>query len=309
MATRKANESAHRERSIKEGYFLWVNKAMMGRIRGYFDGTCRCEGAISIYVALCEIASDEQSETFEAIQGEIGMKAGVSAKTVGRLMPQLEKAGVVSVFERPLKTPKIYTLLSPDQTNCPNDQTNCPNDQTTKISPMSDIIRKEESEEEGIEESPPEGGRCVTVSPSLEDVLTEADRVLIPADTARRFHRMNNSKGWRIDGKPLKNWRAALRKFAPVDVEMLRQNYDSAEFWQAVDEYGEETGDPEDMRRAAAVFVEWNQKRGWEDDDGNRIFDPLKAFYAWHVNDWMDLGEREEPTLHRQDWNDVEEFD
>jgi len=71
--------------------------------------------ARSVYLALCELASDEQSETFTASKALIAHKAGVSVKTVERLLNGFEQLNVVhverGVINGHMKAANTYTLL------------------------------------------------------------------------------------------------------------------------------------------------------------------------------------------------------
>jgi len=51
----------------------------------------------SLYVALTELASDEHSETFTASKALIAHKAGLSVKTVERLLRGFEEMGLVKI--------------------------------------------------------------------------------------------------------------------------------------------------------------------------------------------------------------------
>ena len=107
-------------RPQKDGPWCWANKAILRRLSvadpESSEGCCRIR---SLYLALCEIASDgvdgkPPSPIFQIAKGTLAFRAGMSPKTVQRMLPILEQAGVLHV-ERAAKGIKIastYTLLA-----------------------------------------------------------------------------------------------------------------------------------------------------------------------------------------------------
>ncbi|HWX16594.1 MAG TPA: helix-turn-helix domain-containing protein [Chthoniobacterales bacterium] len=70
--------------------------------------------ARSIYLALSEIASDRQSETFDATQADIAHRAGLSVATVKRILPNFQKLGLIRVKRNSIngiETRSTYTLI------------------------------------------------------------------------------------------------------------------------------------------------------------------------------------------------------
>jgi hypothetical protein len=70
--------------------------------------------ARSVYLALSEIASDKQSETFTVATLYIAQRAGVTSKTVQRVIKIFKRLGFVKVQGRSasgLKLANQYTLL------------------------------------------------------------------------------------------------------------------------------------------------------------------------------------------------------
>ena len=53
--------------------------------------------ARSLYLALTEIASDRQSDRYEASQPEIAIRAGLSVSTVRRILPVFGQLGLVKI--------------------------------------------------------------------------------------------------------------------------------------------------------------------------------------------------------------------
>jgi len=103
------------ERDTKDGPFCWQSKAALRRILDSFDDdegrACRTR---SVYLALCEIASDEGAAQFIVSKGLLAFRAGLSARTVQRVFPDLERAGVLTIERNAtgLKASSRYTLLA-----------------------------------------------------------------------------------------------------------------------------------------------------------------------------------------------------
>lgn len=81
-------------------------------IREAFDANNAVAGALSVYGALCEIASDEGRETFRTLHSYVGQKSGVSVATVRRVLGVLESIGLVEIVRPQANTTCSYTLLS-----------------------------------------------------------------------------------------------------------------------------------------------------------------------------------------------------
>lgn len=101
-------------RSIKDGPFCWQNKAARRLIRSKIP-TNKISSALCVYDALTEISSNKESDKFDATQGYIGLHGGVSAKTVQRINPDLERIGLVAIKPNSVggrNAECTYTLLS-----------------------------------------------------------------------------------------------------------------------------------------------------------------------------------------------------
>lgn len=104
-------------RSIKDGPFDWASKAAKRMIRQRIADMKNGASVLATYSALCELASDRQSDLFDAQHKEIADKALVSISTVKRAFPVLEELGAIKITpnDRPgskLKAPSTYALLS-----------------------------------------------------------------------------------------------------------------------------------------------------------------------------------------------------
>ena len=70
--------------------------------------------ARSIYVALSQIASDQQSDTFDASQSEIAHRAGLSVATVKRVLPIFRDLGIIVIkrnYVNNIEQSSTYTLI------------------------------------------------------------------------------------------------------------------------------------------------------------------------------------------------------
>ena len=152
METLEQKDPRMRGRTPEPPY-AWVDKRALHAIRAEFDGDSRLPIALSTYHALAEIASDESSASFETLILHIAQKAGLSGKSIQRVLPALEEICVVSI-RRTLnggKGPSCYTLLSMDDgTASPKDRTASPRDGTgTKTASSPAVEVKEIKREEG----------------------------------------------------------------------------------------------------------------------------------------------------------------
>lgn len=94
--------------------FCWQPKEAFRRIE---EGTEQPGSAISVYVALTRIASNEEGQTFTKPIAYIAKLACVERRTVERRLPELEQLGLVSVERRQIPGTKAndahrYTLTT-----------------------------------------------------------------------------------------------------------------------------------------------------------------------------------------------------
>ena len=106
---------AGRPRPTKARPWCWQEKAARRLIRDSADGfPQQVSGAavLGVYDALTEIASDEQAERFTAAQAWIALKAGLTRKTIQRVLPILRDLGLIAYAEpQGFLTQVEYTLL------------------------------------------------------------------------------------------------------------------------------------------------------------------------------------------------------
>lgn len=92
----------------------WYEKAVRHAIREVFDADGQKASALGLYDALCELASNEQSNTFTVSHDKIATFAGLTGKTSKRIMPTFEKMEIIHVRRNGsdgLQTSSTYTLL------------------------------------------------------------------------------------------------------------------------------------------------------------------------------------------------------
>jgi hypothetical protein len=111
------NDTYPKTNSKREPY-CWIEKRKLRMIGDVFSqkaGTSNsARSARSLYLALCEIASDKQSDTYDESQPAIAVRAGLSVATVKRLLPIFGQLGLVKVkrnFINGMETSSTYTII------------------------------------------------------------------------------------------------------------------------------------------------------------------------------------------------------
>jgi hypothetical protein len=111
-------DNAGRGRPCKERPWCWQEKTALKMITEQFAESNQAVSARSVYVAMTELASDHQSDTFTVSKALIAHKAGVSVKTVERLLNGFEQLAliridrnVVTASAGAIKSANTYTLL------------------------------------------------------------------------------------------------------------------------------------------------------------------------------------------------------
>jgi hypothetical protein len=97
----KAGKVLWRQGFEDEKPFMWASKTMLKRIveSSYIDPK-ELSTSLLVYFGLCWLASDNESNTFEASQGLIAKKCGLHKNTIKNHVPKLEKTGAVVVTRR-----------------------------------------------------------------------------------------------------------------------------------------------------------------------------------------------------------------
>lgn len=98
--------------SKPEPPYCWQTKAALRRIREALDADKAVASGLGVYVALTEIASDMQKNSFETTHARIGEMSGLSPRTVQQRIQDLVEIGVLECKVPPLRAPATYTLLA-----------------------------------------------------------------------------------------------------------------------------------------------------------------------------------------------------
>lgn len=107
-------------RDIGDGPWAWQEKNMLRLIRDRFAEVNGAAAALVVYLALTELASDEQAETFIATKAKIASRAGLSYRKTADTLKALEAIGVVYIeaqkaakaHNAQIKAPNRYTLTT-----------------------------------------------------------------------------------------------------------------------------------------------------------------------------------------------------
>ena len=146
---------AQRTRNISSrAPFCWQEKQALRSIRARFEDSNKTPYALAIYLALTELASDRQCETFQGGIATIAKKAGTSYKTTLEYLRELEVLGVIHIRRMTfagskLDAPAFYTLLElckPDTPLCKVDIPLCNEGLKLQLQTF------EESEKNNVEE-------------------------------------------------------------------------------------------------------------------------------------------------------------
>lgn len=88
--------------------FCWQDKPTLRKIRELAPSP---GSALAVYLALTEIASDKESDTFQTTHHYIGKVSGFSWRTVLERLKDLQRIGVIEVQTPRMKAPSTYRLL------------------------------------------------------------------------------------------------------------------------------------------------------------------------------------------------------
>ncbi len=97
--------------------FAWQHKPAIWRIREAFDCTTYLDQALAVYLVLCELASDEQSETFTVSRRKIAERSGVSLRRVSDILERFKQINLLIWNQNRIEGSKelghsTYTLMS-----------------------------------------------------------------------------------------------------------------------------------------------------------------------------------------------------
>jgi hypothetical protein len=93
----------------------WQDKEIHRLILRLFDQSRNASSGLAVYVSLTHIASNEQSETFDATIDHIAQYAGVSGSTTKRVLKVLEASRLIAIrlnYANGLQLSSTYTILA-----------------------------------------------------------------------------------------------------------------------------------------------------------------------------------------------------
>ncbi len=104
------------QRKIGEAPWCWQTKAALWRIREAFDESSFLDQAFAVYLVFCELASDEQSETFDTTRRKIAERSGVSIRRVSEILARFKLLTLLDWKQNFLEgtkelAPSTYTLM------------------------------------------------------------------------------------------------------------------------------------------------------------------------------------------------------
>jgi hypothetical protein len=163
----RTQECRHAHRQIEQAPFCWQHKLALRLIRDSCDAEKAVSSTLAVYVALTEIASDEESETFTTTHAWIALKSGLSARTVQDRLNRLSEIGLLEVSTPALKSPSKYRLLSVRQ---PLQNDKQPS-QSVRQSPEQNPLPSSEENNEQRKEELPETSRADSFDQETEFAL------------------------------------------------------------------------------------------------------------------------------------------
>jgi DNA-binding MarR family transcriptional regulator len=121
----KANDEQPESKQSKRDPFCWIEKQKLRMIGDVFTentGLASIESARSTYLALAEIASDnERDDNLDVSQHAIARRAGLSVSTVKRILPVFKRLGLIKIKPNSingLQTRSTYTLIRGALAHC-----------------------------------------------------------------------------------------------------------------------------------------------------------------------------------------------
>jgi hypothetical protein len=236
-------------RTTKDGPWLWISRQSVRAICGLGH---RASSTMSVYVALCEIASERKASVFVEPRHSIALRSGVCCRTVGYALTRLVNLGLIERDRGPeqvgrfaltrhvdfLPSTRSTSLPHLEQAGAPPGALNAPPgalnalvDSRAKLEgepatrPQKEAERTQKGGAKGEShdidvagkkaEKLPLSGIPSAVVVGLEDVLRYARDQGIQENVARQFFDNFEAKGWHTaNGHPVVSWKARLRAWA-----------------------------------------------------------------------------------------------
>ena len=178
-----------------------------------FAESNQAASARSLYLALTELASDKQSETFAVSKALISHKAGISVKTAERLLPGLESLGLVRVDRNTqpglgaIKAVSTYTLLSLRH----------------QVATSLRHHGHNGSKSDKVEEAMKNGGMKESLNeerekeafPNLNEAKAYSRELGMSEPEAERFFNHYSATGWMHGNALIVDWKAKLKNWKP----------------------------------------------------------------------------------------------
>jgi hypothetical protein len=101
------------ERSMSDGPYMWANKSALHRVLNNSGGETSNTICLHVYLALCWIASDQQSDTFTVKSSYIAQRAGYRYRSTFDALKDLERLKLIHISrtKKSMKAPSTYTVL------------------------------------------------------------------------------------------------------------------------------------------------------------------------------------------------------
>ena len=215
-------------RTIKDGPWCWLSKITLTQIlaaTGETNGAV-CNGR-SVYLALCELASDAGTERFTATKSLIGYRAGLSIRTVQRVLADLERAGVVEIGRNAtgIRTASSYTLK---KTNASPSSRNDSTSGHGEVSELADMVKERKELKEPIAPTGAVGAvganrssaQPIPGGPCIRDPLLESLASLGGSDPAQV-----TPKAWRAIAVALDEIRTVCPDVTPDEIRRRATSY------------------------------------------------------------------------------------
>jgi hypothetical protein len=101
------------ERSMGDGPYMWANKSALHRILNNPGGETSNAICLHDYLALCWIASDQQSDTFTVKSSYVAQRAGYRYRSTFDALKDLEKLKLIHISRtrKSMKAPSTNPVL------------------------------------------------------------------------------------------------------------------------------------------------------------------------------------------------------
>lgn len=98
-------------RKSSDGPWCWQSKAALRAIREGFEAESGVASGLAVYLALTEVASDRQSDTFQVSHAHLAGLTGLCIRTIQNRLNGLSEMKLIHVSTPELRTASTYTLL------------------------------------------------------------------------------------------------------------------------------------------------------------------------------------------------------